>query len=448
MVDHIDTLSLVLQKAKALGADAADAVLFETVDVNRGIRLGKPEGLERSESKGLGLRAFVGHRQAIVSTSDTSPESLAELAEHCVSMAKVTPPDADSTLAPMGLYPTSIENLDLFDKEEPTSEWLLEQCHTAEEAARSVKGISNSEGAEAHYSKSVISLAIATGKGVSFAESYPSSNFSVSVSVLAGSGTNMERDYDYTSARHRNNLTDAAAVGLSAAQRTLKRLNPRKVATCQVPIVYDPRVSKNLVGIFAGAISGSAIARGASFLKDSMGKEIFAKGVTIIDDPHIKRGLGSKPFDAEGVKNNKLLLLQNGVLKSWLLDMRTANKLKLETTGRATRGIASPPSPSSTNLYMQAGDVSVTDLLAPIKSGFYVTETFGGGVNQVTGDYSQGASGFWIENGEIAYPVSEITIAGRLQDMFKKLTPANDLALRYATNAPTVRIESMTVAGS
>lgn len=448
MTQPLDTLSFALAKAKALGADAADAVLFETVDISRTIRLGKPEGLERSENKGLGLRAFVGDSQAIVSSTDTSQAALTELAERAVAMAKMTPPDADSKLAAASLYPAHLENLDLYDDAEPTSEWLLEQCRTAEESARAVKGITNSEGADAGYSKSTVSLAIAHGKAVDFAQSYPSSHFSISVSVLAGSGTGMERDYDYSSTRHRSDLASAAEIGKSAAERALKRMNPKKVATCRVPVVFDPRVSKQLVGIFAGAISGSAIARGSSFLKDAMGKNIFAANVNILDDPHIKRGLGSKPFDAEGVKNAKMALIENGVLKSWLLDVRTASKLKLQTTGRATRGVASPPSPSSTNLYMQAGSESVASLLKPIKSGFYITETFGMGVNTVTGDYSQGASGFWIENGEIAYPVSEMTIAGRLQDMFATLTPANDLEFRYATNAPTLRVESMTVAGA
>jgi len=446
-MDALDTISLLLDKARAGGADVADAVMFETVDISASRRMGKPEGLERSENKAVGLRAFVGQQQAIVSGTDTGRQALAELAERAVSMAKATPADPDSQLAPESLYGKKIPNLDLFDGDEPNAEWLANQCKEAEEAALSVRGITNSEGADAHYGKSRINLAIANGKNIGFAQSYDSSHFSVSVSVLAGTGTAMERDYDFTSARHRRNLEEAASIGLRAAERTLKRLGPRKVTTCRVPVIFDPRLSRSILGILAGSISGASIARGSSFLKDSLHQKIFPESVRIIDDPHIKSGMGSKPFDAEGVKNEKRALIDNGILTTWLLDMRSANKLKMTTTGHATRGVASPPSPSATNLYMEKGKLSPTELIQDIQSGFYVTEAYGMGVNTVTGDYSQGAAGFWIENGVIAYPVSEITIAGHLREMFAHITPADDLVFRYATNAPTLRIESMTIAG-
>lgn len=447
MSDALDTLCWLLERARACGAEACDAVMFETTDMSTSRRLGKPEGLERSENKAVGLRAFIGQQQAIVSSSDTHKDALEELAERAVSMARVTPPDADGTLAPESLYSKKDKDLELCDTQEPDVNWLAEQCKQAEEAALSVKGITNSEGADASFSKNRTSLAISTGKSVSFAHSYPGSHFSVSISVLAGEGTGMERDYEYTTARHRSDLMSSTEVGLEASRRTLKRLNPRKAATCRVPVVFDPRVSRSLLSTLAGSISGSSIARGSSFLKDSMNTLVFPESVRIIDDPHMKRGLGSKPFDAEGVQNGKRSIIDKGVLTTWLLDMRSANKLKLTTTGHATRGIASPPSPSSTNLYMDKGTLSPAALIKDIKSGLYLTETFGMGVNTVTGDYSQGAAGFWIENGEIAYPVSEITIAGHLKEMFLHLTPANDLTFRYATNAPTVRIETMTVAG-
>lgn len=447
MNDALDTICWLLEKARACGADAADAVMFETVDVSTSRRLGKPEGQERSENKALGLRAFIGQQQAIVSGTDIHKDALTELAERAVSMARATPADPDSTLAPASLYSQTIPDLDLCDEVEPSTAWLTEQCKLAEEAALSVKGITNSEGADAQYSRSRISLAIAGGPQIGFAQSYASSHFSVSVSVLAGEGTGMERDYDFTSARHRSDLKDAAGIGLSASERALKRLNPRKVPTCQVPVIFDPRLSRGILGILAGGISGASIARGSSFLKDSLQKKIFPSSIRIVDDPHILRGMGSKPFDAEGVRNSKRALIEDGVLTTWLLDMRSANKLGMISTGHATRGIASPPGPSATNLYMENGSVTPEALVKEIKSGFYVTETFGMGINIVTGDYSQGASGFWIENGVISYPVSEITIAGRLSDMFAHLTPANDLTFRYATNAPTIRIESMTVAG-
>jgi PmbA protein len=448
MTDALDTLSLLLEKARAAGAQSCDAVMFETTDVSTSRRLGKIEGLERSESKAVGLRAFIGQQQAIVSGTDTHPDALGELAQRAVAMARAAPLDPDAMLAPEALHVRDVPELDLFDAEEPNTTWLNEQCRIAEETALAVKGITNSEGADAQYSKSRISLAMADERAITFARSYRSSHFSLSVSVLAGEGTNMERDYDFSTVRHRGDLTDPAFLGNNASQRALKRLNPRKVPTCQVPVILDPRISRGMLSVLAGSISGASIARGSSFLKDALHQPIFAESIMIFDDPHIRRGLGSKPFDAEGVKNGKRAIVENGVLTTWLLDMHSASKLKMTTTGHATRGIASPPSPSATNLYMAAGELSPEELMHDIKSGLYVCETFGMGINTVTGDYSQGAAGFWIENGEIAYPVSEITIAGRLSDMFRRLTPANDLVLRYATNAPTVRIDAMTVAGT
>jgi len=445
---YSDLLAQLLDQSRRNGAEACDAVLFETVDVSTSCRLGKPEGIERSESRALGLRVFIGQQQAIVSTTDMTKDALAELSERAVSMARATPADPDSTLAPDDLYADSIPDLDLCDAIEPEVEWFTQQCREAEDTARAAPGITNSEGADAHYSKSRIHLAVHNGKALRFAQHYPGSHFSVSVSVLAGVGTGMERDYDFTNARHRSDLKSAASVGQEAAARALKRLNPRKVPTCQAPVIFDPRVSRSLLGVLGGAISGSAIARGSSFLKDDLHKPVFRGGIRIIDDPHIKRALGSKPFDAEGVRNAKHAIVEDGVLATWLLDVRTANKLGLTSTGHATRGVASPPSPSSSNLYMEAGALSPAALMQDIASGFYVTETFGMGINSVTGDYSQGAAGFWIEKGEIAYPVSEITIAGNLRDMFARATPANDLVFRYATNAPTLRIDTMTVAGT
>ncbi|MEQ1789016.1 MAG: TldD/PmbA family protein [Rickettsiales bacterium] len=445
-------LTKLLEITKKCGASGADAILFETTSLSISQRLGKPEGIERSENSAVGLRVFVRQKngeigQANVSSTDVSRDALLEVAERAVAMAKIAPADNDSTLASSELYPNTIPTLDLLDEVEPTPAWLLEQCAIAEDAARSVSGITNSEGADASYSHSRVSLAIAGENGADFSGNYEGSYFSTSVSVLAGTGTSMERDYDFSSARHRSDLRNPKEIGLSAANRTLKRLNPRKVASCQTSVIFDPRVSKSLASILTSSISGSAIARGSSFLKNSLNKQIFAKGISIIDNPHLLRGFASKPFDMEGVANKKISLVEDGVLQTWLLDIRTANKLKLQTTGHASRGLASPPSPSSTNVYMENGTLSPKELMSDIKSGLYLTETFGMGINIITGDYSQGAAGFWIENGEIAYPVSEITIAGNLKDMFANLTPANDLAFHYSTNAPTVRVENMTVAG-
>ncbi|MCF8470924.1 MAG: TldD/PmbA family protein, partial [Parvibaculum sp.] len=289
-------------------------------------------------------------------------------------------------------------------------------------------------------------VALATSAG--FAGSYAGTAWSFSCSVLAGDGTTMERDYDFSSARHGSDLASATHIGRMAGEKAVRRLHPRKVKSQSVPIVFDPRVSGGVIGHFANAISGAAIARGTSFLKSELEKPVFASGISIIDDPHMIRGLRSKPFDGEGVKNSRLQLIEDGRLTTWLLDTASARQLGLTTTGRAARGTGGPPSPSTTNLYMEAGCLSVRDLLAGIKQGLYITEMIGMGINGVTGDYSRGASGFWIENGEIAYPVSEITVAGNLKDMFLNLTPADDLEFRYGTNAPTLRIEGMTVAGT
>ncbi|HEY3638971.1 MAG TPA: metallopeptidase TldD-related protein, partial [Rhizomicrobium sp.] len=288
-------------------------------------------------------------------------------------------------------------------------------------------------------------IALATSEG--FFGRYAGTSLSIGVAVLAGEGTAMERDYDSVSARHSTDLESSELVGKRAGERTIARLNPRKAKSQSVPVIFEPRVSAGLVGNFAGAISGASIARGVSFLKDSMGQEVFAPGISIIDDPHRLRGLRSKPFDGEGVRNQRVALIENGVLKTWILDCASAKQLGLQTTGHAARGTGGPPSPSTTNLYMEPGKLTPAQLIADIAEGFVVTELMGMGVNMVTGDYSQGASGFWIENGKIAYPVAGVTIAGNLKDMFRRLTPADDLEFRHGTNAPTLRIEGMTVAG-
>jgi len=281
-----------------------------------------------------------------------------------------------------------------------------------------------------------------------FRGAYVGSRHSLSAMAIAGEGTGMERDYDFTSALHASDLEDPARIGRNAGERAVKRLNPRKVETRRVPVVYDPRVAGSLVGHLASAINGASIARKTSFLKDRMGEQLFPKGIRIIDDPLRKRGLRSHPFDGEGVGGRPLAVIEDGVLKSWFLDSATARELSLVTTGHASRGVSSSPSPSPTNLHLEAGRASPNELIAAIKDGFYVTDLIGMGANLVTGDYSRGASGLWIENGTLTYPVSEVTIAGHLKDIFAALEPANDLTFKYGTNAPTVRVEGLTVAGT
>ncbi len=437
-------LGRLIAAARAAGADAADALLVESVSAGVSYRLGKLEDVERSESADLGLRVFVGAKVAFVSSTDLTGKALAELPERAVAMARLAPEDKYAGLAPGELLARDWQDLDLEDAAEPSAETLIERARTVEGAAMAVPGITNSEGGGAGFSRSAIALATSEG----FYGRYAGTSHSVGVAVLAGEGTGMERDYDGASARHGADLESPEAVGRRAGERTIARLNPRKAKSAALPVVFDPRVAGGIVGHFAGAISGSSIARGVSFLKDRMGQAVFAPGISIVDEPHRRRGLRSKPFDGEGVANTRMALIDQGVLTAWLLDCASARQLGLTSNGHAARGTGGPPSPSTTNLYMEAGSLTPEALMADIKDGFYVSELMGMGVNAVTGDYSRGASGFWIENGKIAYPVSGVTIAGNLKDMFAKLTPANDLVFRYGTNAPTLRIEGMTLAGA
>jgi PmbA protein len=445
-IDHNAAARLdgLVKAALKAGADAADAVEFTHISTGIAYRFGKLEDVGRSEACDLGLRVFVGKQVAFVSSTDFSEQTLSGLPARAVSMAKLAPEDKFAGLAPRELLATEFHSLDLDDADEPSTTVLVERAREAEAVALAIKGITNSEGGAADYGRTIVTLATSEG----FLGGYAGTSSSISVSVIAGEGTEMERDYAYSSARHRADLESPETIGRRAATRAVERLNPRKVSTQTVPIIFDPRVSASLVGHFAGAISGTSIARGVSFLKDHLGKSIFSSEISIIDDPHRGRGLRSKPFDGEGVRNSRQSLIQEGVLQTWLLDSASARQLGLNTTGHAARGTGGPPGPSATNLYMEAGKQSPHELMADIKSGFYVTELIGQGVNGVTGDYSRGAAGFWIENGEIAFPVSEITIAGNLKDMYQNLIPANDLEFRYGTNAPTLRVEGMTIAGA
>ncbi|HBC07113.1 MAG TPA: modulator protein [Rhodospirillaceae bacterium] len=439
----IDRLQSLIGKAEALGADAADAVFVRSASLSLSQRLGNPEDLMRSEDNDLGLRVFVGKRQAVVSSSDMSDSALDELAERAVAMAGNVPEDAFCGLADPDQLATELADIDDFDPTEPTAEHLIALAARTEDAARAVPGVTNSEGASASWGSSEIALVTSTG----FAQTRKSSRHSIGVSVLAGTGTAMERDYDYDTKVYGSDLADAESIGRSAGEKAVKRLNPQKVSTQQAPVIFDPRVANTIPGHMSSAINGSSVARGTTFLKDAMGTQIFADGVTIVDDPHRRRGLRSKPFDGEGVATRRLNVVEDGRLTTWILDCRSARQLKLTTTGHASRGTSSPPSPGASNLYMEAGTVSPQDLICGIKQGLYVTELIGMGVNGVTGDYSRGCSGFWIENGKLTFPVSELTIAGNLKDMFKAITPADDLEFKYGTNAPTLRIDGMTVAG-
>ncbi len=439
----LDLLESLLTRVKKAGGDAADAVLFESASLEVARRLGAPEKLERSESTDAGLRVFVGKRQAIVSSTDLSEDALGEMVERAVAMAKAAPEDPYCGIADLDQIATDIPKLDIFDATEPDTQTLIDIADTAEDAARSVPGVTNSEGAEVGWSHAKVALAASNG----FAQYYAMSSNSFSASVLAGEGTGMERDYDYASAVYLEDLPPPDEVGRSAGIRAVARLGARKMKTTQVPVVYDARVSGGLIRHLTGAINGSSIARGTSFLKDSLGERVFSAGIDIIDNPLRPRGLRSKPFDGEGLASRKKTLIEDGKLTTWILDLAAARQLGLSSTGSASRGTSGPPGPAPTNVYLQNGSNSPEELIADIDQGFYVTELIGMGVNGITGDYSRGASGFWIEKGEKTFPVSEMTIAGNLKDMFRELTPANDLVIRYGTDSPTVRIDGMTVAG-
>lgn len=433
----------LVEAALRAGADQADAVAVRGVSHGVELRDGRMQESERSEGDDVGLRVLVGRRQAVVSTNDITGDGVARLAERAVAMARVAPDDKYVGLADPSLLARDLPQLDMLDPRTPSTAELERRARAAEEAAMAVKGVAKSGGASA--SSGIGGMVLVTSTG--FHGAYLRSSQGVSMTAIAGEGTGMERDYEYTTAPHAEDLMSPDTVGRIAGERAAARLNPRKVETCKVPVIFDPRVAGSLVGHLIGAINGASIARKTSFLKDRLGDKLFRDGIRIVDDPLRKRGLRSQPFDAEGVAVKPLAVVDDGVLTSWLLDCATARELGLATTGHAHRGVSSSPSPGSYNVHLEAGTLSPAELISDIKQGFYVTDLIGSGVNGVTGDYSRGAAGFWIENGECTYAVSEVTIAGHLFEIYKTLTPANDLTFRYGVNAPTLRIEGLTIAG-
>lgn len=440
-LEHI--MSMLLDKARTHGADTADAVVAGGVSEEVSVRLGKLESIERSEDRNIGLRVFVDGRNAIISTASVDAESIDELAARAVAMARLAPQDPYAGCADAHLLATDIPDLDLMDRTVPSSDTLKDLAFAVEDAAQSVKGITNSEGGNASYGTSAMMLATTNG----FSASYERSGYGISTVALAEHDGKMERDYDYSSAVHFEDLKSPEDIGLRAANRTLSRLDARKVKTGDFPVIYDQRVSSSISGHLASAINGASIARGTSFLKDRMGEQITNAAITMTDDPLRPRGAGSSGFDGEGLARRQRIMIENGILKGWFLDLASARQLGLEPTGNASRGTGSPPSPSTSNWIMTAGDVSRDELIADINEGFLVTELIGSSVSLITGDYSRGASGFWIENGKIAYPVTEGTIAGNLKDMLMTITPADDLDFTRSNITPSLRIDGMTVAG-
>ncbi len=448
MSQTIDSASLLaragelIDRAIQAGADAADAVVVRGRSSSVSVRLGKVEGTEASESDDFSLRVFVGKRVASVSANPGF--DLKVLAERAVAMAKASPEDPYATLAAESDLAKDWPDLDLHDPTEVSADQLSEAALAAEAAALAVSGITNSGGAGA--SAGMGGLVLATSHG--FSGAYSASRFGRSVSVIAGEGTKMERDYDFDSTLYFAELRDAGEIGREAAARAVRRINPRQVPTAKnVTVVYDPRVARGIAGHIAGAINGASVARKTSFLRDRMGQQVLKSGLTVTDDPLIVRGSSSRPFDGEGITGKRLAMIEDGVLQHWFLSTSTANELGLKTNGRGVRGGTSV-SPASTNLALEPGDISPEDLIRSVGNGFYITELIGQGVNMVTGEYSRGASGYWIENGELTFAVSEVTIASNLTDMFLRITPANDIDRSFGVAAPTLAIEGMTLAGT
>ncbi len=410
------------------------------------MRLGALEDVERSEGEDIALRVFVGQRSASVSTSDFAPQAIDDLVARAVAMAKEAPADPFAGLAPADrLLVGPAPDLDLDDGSEPDPQALRERALLVEDAARDVAGVSNSEGGTASHARMRVALATSDG----FAGGYGMSGHNLSASVLAGSGSTMQRDYDWHSARTLADLDDAAVVGRRAGTRAVARLNPGTLSSGAMPVVFDPRVGSSLLGHLIAAIAGPAIARKTSFLLDSIGKRVCAPGITVSETPHRRRGLASRPFDGEGLATHDRRLIDDGMLPAWLLDSASARQLGLAPTGHAARsGGGGAPTVSTGNLQIEPGGVTREALLADIADGVLVTELIGHGVNPITGDYSRGASGFRIVNGEIAGPVAEFTVAGNLVDMYLALVAADDLVLRYGTNVPTLRCDAMTVAAA
>lgn len=441
----LEKISDLVSRARKAGADAADAVFISGTALGAGVRNGVTEELERSETTDLGLRVFTGQKTAIVSTTTLDPARFDSLITQALAMARMLPDDQYTGLSPQALTGTFTQNtLDLTDTAEPDANALLARARAGEEAALAVAGVTNSAGSSASFGRTDVMLVTSEG----FAGRYARTRHSTSVCVLAGKEGGMQRDYDHHSTVYLADLDDAATLGRNAGHNAVARLNPIRPRTGKYPVVFHPRVASSFLGHLVGAISGSAIARGTSFLKDKMGQQIFAADITITDDPTRPRGLRSRPFDGEAVQGKPLTLVENGVLQSWLLDTRSARHLGLTGNGRAARGASGQPAPAQSNLAFQPGSVTPEALMSDIKEGIFVTEMMGSSLNGLTGDYSRGASGFMIRNGQIAEAAEEFTLAGNLLEIFASMILADDLQFRFGTDAPTLRVDALSLAGA
>ncbi|WP_209504992.1 MULTISPECIES: TldD/PmbA family protein [unclassified Ruegeria] len=437
----------LLDVARRAGAEAADAIVLEGSSVSVDVRGGALEHAERSEGADLGLRVFLGKRSAIVSSSDSRPETLAAMAERAVAMAKEAPEDPYSGLADKGQLASDwdIRSLKLLDTAPPPSaESLMQDALAAEAAALTVKGVTQVSDAAASYGTHRVHLAATNG----FSGGYERSSRSISCVAISGEGTGMERDYDGDSRTFQSDLRDAAEIGRTAGERAVQQVGACKPATGSFPVLFDERISSSLIGHLLAASNGAAIARGASWLKDCMGQEVLPAHLSLIEDPHRPRISGSRPFDAEGLPTQRRVIVENGVLTGWTLDLSSGRKLGMVSTGNAARGVSGPPSPSNWNLSLTQGTRSREDLLRDMGTGLLVTSMIGSTINPNTGDYSRGASGFWVENGVITHPVNECTIAGNLRDMLRRIIPANDARPYLSRVVPSLLIEGMTLAGN
>ena len=443
-----DVMNILIDTALSNGATAADCVLSRSRGLSLTRRLGKDETIERYEDFDTGLRVFVGNKIASVSTNDNSETAIRDVAKRAVDMAKIAPQDDFSLIASQEtLNDFPIQNfisVDSYDEVEPNIDIIRDRAKEVEDSALSVKGITNSDGADASWGEGETLLMTSNG----FFGSSKKSNHSVSVVVIAEKDGKMERDYDYSSKVFGKDLRNSNQIGIEAAKKTLARMGATKPLTGKYPVIFDPRVSRSIAGHFASAINGSAIARKTSFLKDMLNKQIANPSINVIDDPFLKRGLGSRLFDAEGLGSRKYTLIKDGILQQWLLDLSSAKQLNLKPSGNAKRGISGPPSPGTSNFIISPGDVTPENLIKNVNEGFFVTDMIGSSVSMITGDYSRGASGFWIKNGELSIPITEATIAGNLKEMFMTLKPANDIDYSHSINSPTLLIEGMTIAGN
>ncbi|MCY7339869.1 MAG: TldD/PmbA family protein [Sphingomonas bacterium] len=440
-----DKLAALIDQAKRKGADAADAVYVGDRSTSVGVRLGALEDVSRAEGEEIGLRLFIGQRHAGVASSDLSSDALSALVDRALAMAAEAPEDQFAGLAPEELLAKAAPaNLDLDDGGDPDPAELRARALAAEDAARAIAGVTNSNGGSA--SASAATFAVATSHG--FSHATRATGYSCSASVVAGSGSTMQRDYGWHSARHLADLESAEEIGRRAGERAVARVNPIRIAGGMMPILFDPRVATTLLGHFIAAISGGAIARQSSFLLDALGTRLFAKGITIHDDPLRQRGLRSRAIDGEGLATAPLDLVADGVLTTWLADSAAARQLGIAPTGHAVRGVSGAPGAGPSNLIIAPGSRSREAMIADIKHGILVTELIGQGVNGLTGDYSRGAAGFIVINGEIGAPVGEITIASNLRAMFASLEPATDLRLRRGVDSPTLLVPEMTVASA